>query len=44
MSAIKKNGKWYIRGRIHKENGETYEYTKLAKDCKYKQEAEFRKQ
>lgn len=49
MSVIKKNGKWYIRGRIYKEDGEIYEYTKLAKDCKYKQEAEifeieFRKQ
>ena len=39
MATFKKNGKWYIRGKIKKEDGSWYQYTKLARGCKYSNEA-----
>ena len=39
MATIKRDGKWYIKGRIQKEDGTYYQYTKLARGCKYVDEA-----
>lgn len=49
MSVNKRDGKWYIKGRIKKDDGTYYQYHKLAQGCKLKKEAEeyermFRKQ
>lgn len=40
MATFKKNSKWYISGRIKKEDGTYYRYTKLARECKTVNEAE----
>lgn len=40
MAVEKRNGKWYIRGKLKKEDGTYYEYRRLAKDCRKKSEAE----
>lgn len=40
MAVEKKNGKWYIRGKLKKEDGSYYEYRRLAKQCNRKSEAE----
>ncbi|WP_196029307.1 tyrosine-type recombinase/integrase [Longicatena caecimuris] len=39
MSVYKRNGKWYIQGNIKKEDDTYYRYTKLARNCKYVNEA-----
>ena len=39
MSTVKRYGKWYIQGNIKKEDGTYYRYTKLARGCKYVNEA-----
>lgn len=39
MAVFKKNGKWYIQGNIKLEDGTNYRYTKLARNCKYVDEA-----
>lgn len=39
MSVSKRNGKWYIQGNIKQEDGTYYRYTKLARGCKYVNEA-----
>lgn len=39
MSVSKRNGKWYIQGNIKREDGTYYRYTKLARGCKYVNEA-----
>lgn len=39
MATFKRNKKWYIKGRIQKEDGTYYQYTKLARGCKYVDEA-----
>ena len=39
MATFKRDGKWYISGRIKKEDGSIYRYTKLAKECKSVNEA-----
>lgn len=39
MATFKRDGKWYIKGRIQKEDGSYYQYTKLARGCKYVNEA-----
>ena len=39
MATFKRDGKWYIKGRIQKEDGTYYQYTKLARGCKYVNEA-----
>lgn len=49
MSVEKKNGKWYIRGKIKRDDGSYYEYRKVAQCCTGKKEAQeyerqFRKQ
>ena len=40
MAVEKKNGKWYSRGKLKKEDGSYYEYRRLAKQCNRKSEAE----
>lgn len=40
MAVLKRNGKWYIYGKIKKDDGTWYQYTKLAKGCTLKKEAE----
>lgn len=40
MAVEKRNGKWYIRGKLKKEDGSYYEYRRLAKRCYKKSEAE----
>ena len=40
MGVEKKNGKWYIKGAIKKDDGSWYHYNKLAKGCTLKKEAE----
>ena len=49
MAVEKKNKKWYIRGKIKKDDGSYYEYRRLASNCNSKKEAieferKFRKQ
>ena len=49
MTVFKKNDKWYISGKIKKDNGNYYSYTKLAQGCTLQKEAKeyerlFRKQ
>lgn len=49
MAVEKKNGKWYIRGKIKRDDGSYYEYRKVAQCCTGKKEAQeyerqFRKQ
>lgn len=39
MATFKRDGKWYIKGRVKKEDGTYYQYTKLARGCKYVNEA-----
>ena len=39
MATVKKNGKWYIHGKIKKDNGSYYNYNKLARGCRTKKEA-----
>ncbi len=39
MAVFKKNDKWYISGKIKKDNGSYYSYTKLAQGCKLQKEA-----
>ena len=39
MTVFKKNDKWYISGKIKKDNGSYYSYTKLAQGCKLQKEA-----
>lgn len=39
MSVVKRDGKWYIKGRVKREDGTYYQYTKLARGCKYVNEA-----
>lgn len=39
MATFKRDGKWYVSGRIKKEDGTIYRYTKLAKECKSVDEA-----
>ena len=40
MSVEKKGSKWYIRGKIKKDDGTYYEYRRLARGCTGKKEAE----
>ncbi len=40
MSVEKLNGKWYIRGKIKKDNGGYYEYRRIARGCTGKKEAQ----
>lgn len=35
MSVVKRDGKWYIKGRVKREDGTYYQYTKLARGCKF---------
>ena len=49
MTVFKKNDKWYMSGKIKKDDGKYYSYTKLAQGCKLQKEAKeyerlFRKQ
>lgn len=39
MAVFKKDNKWYISGKIKKDNGSYYSYTKLAQGCKLQKEA-----
>lgn len=39
MAVFKRDSKWYIKGRIKQEDGNYYQYTKLARNCKYVYEA-----
>ena len=39
MAVFKKNEKWYISGKIKKDDGRYYSYTKLAQGCKLQKEA-----
>lgn len=39
MAVIKKNNKWYIKGKIKKDDGSYYQYTKLAQGCKLQKDA-----
>lgn len=39
MAVIKRNGKWYIKGKIKKDDGTYYQYTKLAQGCKLQKDA-----
>ena len=39
MTVFKKNDKWYISGKIKKDNGNYYSYTKLAQGCTLQKEA-----
>lgn len=39
MAVLKKNNKWYISGKIKKDDGTYYSYTKLAQGCKLQKEA-----
>ena len=39
MAVYKKDGKWYIKGKIKKDDGTKYQYTKLARGCKLQKEA-----
>ncbi len=39
MAVFKKNDKWYISGKIKKDNGTYYSYTKLAQGCKLQKDA-----
>ncbi len=39
MAVIKRNGKWYIKGKIKKDDGSYYQYTKLAQGCKLQKDA-----
>ena len=39
MAVSKRNGKWYIQGNIKREDGSYYRYTKLARECKFVDEA-----
>lgn len=39
MAVVKKNNKWYIKGKIKKDDGSYYQYTKLAQGCKLQKEA-----
>lgn len=40
MSVEKLNGKWYIRGKIKKDDGGYYEYRRIARGCTGKKEAQ----
>lgn len=40
MGVEKRNGKWYIKGAIKKDDESWYHYNKLAKGCTLKKEAE----
>ena len=39
MAVVKKNNNWYIKGKIKKDDGSYYQYTKLAQGCKLQKEA-----
>lgn len=39
MAVLKKDDKWYISGKIKKDDGTYYSYTKLAQGCKLQKEA-----
>lgn len=39
MTVFKKNDKWYISGKIKKDDGNYYSYTKLAQGCRLQKEA-----
>lgn len=39
VAVFKKDNKWYISGKIKKDNGSYYSYTKLAQGCKLQKEA-----
>ncbi|MCI9523551.1 MAG: tyrosine-type recombinase/integrase [Erysipelotrichaceae bacterium] len=39
MSVFKRDGKWYIKGKIKKDDGSYYQYTKLAKGCRLQRDA-----
>lgn len=39
MAVIKRNGKWYIKGKIKKDDSTYYQYTKLAQGCKLQKDA-----
>ena len=39
MAVFKKNNKWYIKGKIKKDDGSYYQYTKLAQGCQLQKEA-----
>lgn len=40
MSVEKLNGKWYIRGKVKKDDGGYYEYRQIARGCTGKKEAQ----
>lgn len=40
MAVEKKGNKWYIRGKIKKDDGSYYKYRRLARGCTGKKEAE----
>lgn len=40
MAVVKKNNKWYIHGKIKKDDGSYYNYNKLARGCRIKKDAE----
>lgn len=40
MSVYKKNSKWYMRGKVKKEDATYKDYHKACKDCRLKKEAE----
>lgn len=40
MSVEKLNGKWYIRGKVKKDDGGYYEYRRIARGCTGKKEAQ----
>lgn len=40
MAVVKKNNKWYIHGKIKKDDGSYYNYNKLARGCTLKKDAE----
>ena len=39
MAVFKRNNKWYIKGKIKKDDGSYYQYTKLAQGCQLQKEA-----
>lgn len=39
MAVEKRNGKWYIRGKVKQEDGSFKDYHRVAKGCKLKKEA-----
>ena len=39
MAVEKRNGKWYIRGKVKLEDGSFKDYHRVARGCKLKKEA-----